>query len=58
MWRLFFRDQSACSSGFYTSTVGAGAGPDREGLQFLGIILSCVTATVTMLAIVTVIQQV
>lgn len=58
MWRLIFGDQSAHSNNIFACTVRTGADPDRAGLQFLGVIFSCVTATVTTLAIITVIQQV
>jgi hypothetical protein len=57
MWRLFSREQSAHSRTFDSRTANAGADPDRAGLQLLGVIFGCVTATVTMLAIVAVIQQ-
>jgi hypothetical protein len=58
MWRLFFRDQSARISDFGSHTARADVAPDRTGLQYLGVIFGCVTATVTALAIITVIQQV
>ena len=53
----FFRNQPAYTTDFYTCDAGAAARPDRAGLQLVGVIFGFVTATVMMLAFVTVIQQ-